>query len=53
MSSGRKALKQINERAYYEQYLGQRKEIILVGIGFSKGKRNISDYSQAKVPGKE
>ncbi|MDQ1352613.1 MAG: hypothetical protein QG657_2919 [Acidobacteriota bacterium] len=49
MGSGRKALKQINERAYYEQYLGQRKEIILVGIGFNKEKRNISDYAQARL----
>jgi hypothetical protein len=29
---------------YYEKYLGSRKEIVLMGIGFDPEKRNIGSY---------
>ncbi|MGE5339954.1 MAG: AAA family ATPase [Candidatus Omnitrophota bacterium] len=49
MHSAQKALKQINDRAYYEQFLGQPKRLILVGIGFSAEKRNIADYAIIEI----
>jgi hypothetical protein len=49
MESAAKALKQIQELAYYEQFLGQSKKIILLGIGFSAEKRNIADYAQREI----
>ncbi len=49
IGSAAKALKQIQELAYYEQFLGQSKKIILVGIGFSPEKRNIADYAQREI----
>ncbi len=49
MSSAEKALQQINDKAYYEQYLRQPKKIVLIGIGFSPEKRNISDYLQSEI----
>ncbi len=44
MGSADEAFKQILEKKYYEQFLGQSKTIILSGIGFSVKDRNISDY---------
>jgi hypothetical protein len=35
-------LKQIRERRYYEKYLDEKKEIVLLGITFDREKRNIS-----------
>ncbi len=49
MGSAAKALKQINDKAYYEQFMGQSKKIILIGIGFDAEKRNISDHVQAEI----
>ncbi len=53
MGTAAKALKQINEKSYYEQYLEQRKKIILIGIGFNAKKRNISDYAQKEIISKQ
>jgi hypothetical protein len=49
MGSAAKALKQINDKAYYEQYLAQPKKIILMGMGFHAKKRNIADYTQTEI----
>ncbi|NPA50407.1 MAG: ATP-binding protein [Epsilonproteobacteria bacterium] len=38
---GDKALNQIKQRKYYEKYLNQNKDIILVGINFDKEQKNI------------
>lgn len=39
--SAESALAQIKDKKYYEQYLGQKKPITLVGVEFSKEERNI------------
>ncbi|MCK5056195.1 MAG: ATP-binding protein [Candidatus Aminicenantes bacterium] len=44
MGSEKDALKQIKDRQYYDSYKGQAKNILLVGVGFDMGKRNISGY---------
>jgi hypothetical protein len=44
MGSGRKALEQIKEKKYYEKYLGQGKEMVLMGVGFDAKERNIGNY---------
>ncbi len=49
MGSAAKALAQINDKAYYEQFLTQPKKIILIGIGFDAEKRNIADHLQAEI----
>lgn len=49
MGSAATALKQINEKNYYEQFLAQRKKIILLGIGFNSKKRNISSHALVEI----
>ncbi|WP_461833959.1 ATP-binding protein [Desulfothermus sp.] len=44
-----KALEQIKEKKYYEQFIGKFKEIYLIGIEFSKFKRNIVGFELEKV----
>ncbi|AEF19335.1 MULTISPECIES: ATP-binding protein [unclassified Hydrogenobaculum] len=43
------ALKQIKERRYYEKYMGKYKEIYLIGIEFSKEKKNIVSFEWERV----
>ncbi|GIW23325.1 MAG: ATPase AAA [Candidatus Sericytochromatia bacterium] len=43
------SLKQIKERRYYEKYQGKYREIYLIGIEFSKEKRNIVHYEWEKL----
>jgi len=43
------ALKQIKERRYYEKYMGKYQEIYLIGIEFSKEKKNIVSFEWEKV----
>jgi hypothetical protein len=38
------ALKQVEEKKYYEKYLGKYEEVYLIGIEFSKKDRNIVDF---------
>ncbi|ACN99243.1 conserved protein, with A weak D-galactarate dehydratase/altronate hydrolase domain [Sulfurihydrogenibium azorense Az-Fu1] len=45
----KRALNQIKEKKYYEKYIGSYKEIYLVGIEFSKEKRNIVYFEYEKV----
>ncbi|MDQ1352265.1 MAG: hypothetical protein QG657_2571 [Acidobacteriota bacterium] len=49
IGSADEALKQILDKKYYEQYLAQPKEIILLGIGFSVKDRNISGFKSIEV----
>jgi hypothetical protein len=43
------ALKQIEEKEYYEKYLGKYEEVYLIGIEFSKKDRNIVDFDYKKI----
>ena len=42
------ALKQIEEKRYFEKYLGKYEEVYLIGIEFSKKDRNIVDFQWSK-----
>ena len=44
IGSSSKAIKQIEERKYYEKYLSGEKEILLVGVNFSIRMKNIKDF---------
>lgn len=44
MGSEREAIDQIKEKNYHEKYLNTGKEIVLLGIGFHREKRNIGGY---------
>jgi hypothetical protein len=48
VGSEREALEQIKEMKYHKKYLGRGKEIILLGIGFDPGERNIGNYLQGR-----
>ncbi|MCP5047319.1 MAG: AAA family ATPase, partial [bacterium] len=50
MSSPQDALDQIKEKKYYEKYLSQKKEILLIGIGFDPETKNIRQYLIEKLP---
>jgi len=43
------AFHQIEEKKYYEKYVGKYEEICLIGIEFSKKERNIVDFEWKKV----
>lgn len=43
------ALKQIQDKGYHQKYLGQGKDIYLIGIDFDSGERNISSFEWEKV----
>ncbi|NPA39595.1 MAG: hypothetical protein GXO57_04035, partial [Thermodesulfobacteria bacterium] len=45
----RKALSQLKEKRYHEKYLSQCKEVYLIGIEFSKEKRNIINFEWERV----
>ena len=44
-----KALEQIKEKKYHEKYLNVAKEIIIIGIEFSKEDKNISKFKWEKI----
>ena len=43
------ALKQLKEKRYFEKYLGQCEKIFLIGVEFSKRKRNIVSFEVEEV----
>ncbi|MBC7473126.1 MAG: ATP-binding protein [Candidatus Sericytochromatia bacterium] len=45
MSSTKQALKQIEDKKYYESYLLSKKVIYLIGVSFSSKARNIKEYT--------
>ncbi len=46
--TAKNALKQIEDKKYYEKYLLDKKEIVLIGVGFDKEARNIKDDYEVK-----
>jgi len=46
---GTGALKQIEQKKYYEKYLDEKKDIYLVGIEFDTKERNICNFLYTKV----
>ena len=44
VGTAKEALEQITSKKYYQPYLQQQKEIILVGIGFNPKERNIDSW---------
>ena len=48
LGTSQEALDQIKEKKYFEKFIVERKEIILVGVGFDTEQRNISDYKIEK-----
>ena len=49
MGTPDEALSQIEERKYHEKYLSSDKSIQLIGVGFDKEEKNISDYKAKPV----
>ncbi len=49
VDSSENALKQIKEKRYFEKYLGNGKDIYLLGIHFDSVKRNVSEFIYEKV----
>ncbi|PID30650.1 MAG: AAA family ATPase [Candidatus Cloacimonadota bacterium] len=49
MNSVDEALKQIKEKKYYQPYLNDGREVICVGVAFSKEERNIKEYKTVDV----
>jgi hypothetical protein len=43
------ALKQIQNKRYYEKYMGKYQEIYLIGIEFSKKDKNIVGFEWERV----
>lgn len=48
MGSADEALAQIQEKKYYEPFLSEGKEILMVGIGFNREDRNIVQFKYVK-----
>ena len=46
---GSTALRQIEERRYYEKYLGKDNTVHLLGINFSSKDRNITDWKESVI----
>jgi hypothetical protein len=44
MDDAQKALDQLHEKKYYEKYKIKGKDIVLIGVSFSKEERNIKDW---------
>ncbi len=48
--TAKNAMKQIDSKKYYEKYLLEKKEIVLIGVGFDIENRNIkNDYEVKKI----
>jgi len=49
MNSVNEALKQIQNKKYYEPYLSDGREVFCVGVAFDKKIRNIKEYKVASI----
>ncbi|OQY04366.1 MAG: hypothetical protein B6I20_03175 [Bacteroidetes bacterium 4572_117] len=47
--TAKNALKQIEDKQYFERYLLSKKQIVLIGVGFDKNTRNIKDDYELKT----
>jgi hypothetical protein len=47
--SAKVALQQIHDRGYYQQFLGQNKEIYLIGINFSGKTKSVEEMLTEKL----
>ena len=45
------ALEQIKEKKYYEKFLGDSRDILLIGAAFSKQTRQIEEYKTENCNG--
>ncbi len=50
MGFAKTALNQIKKRKYYAPYLADRRDVLLVGFGLNKAKRNLEDFLVEKPP---
>jgi hypothetical protein len=48
-ANSKKPLEQIKENRYFEKYMGDGKQIFLIGIEFSKEKRNLTGFAWEQV----
>ena len=49
MGSAKRAVDQIKKKKYYAPYLSEKQELIIVGLGFDKAKRNLEDFLVEKI----
>lgn len=49
LNSAAKAIKQIKEMKYYEKYLGNVKDIFLIGVSFALKTKNINDWKVERL----
>jgi hypothetical protein len=49
LGSSLEAITQIKKKKYYEKFIVEKKEILLVGVGFNLINRNISDYQTERI----
>ncbi len=49
MGTARAAVDQIKKRKYYAPYLSDKREVLIVGFGFDKAKRNLEDFLFKKI----
>jgi hypothetical protein len=49
MNSVTQAMKQVEEKKYYEKYLLKNKPIYLIGVSFDSNIRNIKDWKVEKI----
>ncbi len=49
VGNAQEAIQQIKDKKYFEKYLSGSKEIILLGVGFSKDDRNLQEYLEERI----
>mgnify|MGYP005631339767 CR=1 FL=1 len=49
MGSAKSAVDQIKKKKYYGPYLSDKRELMIVGFGFDKAKRNLEDFISEKI----
>ena len=49
MGGAQSAIDQIKKQEYFQKYINHKKEVVLLGIGFDKEKRNVGDWLAVDV----
>ena len=49
MGTAKLAMDQIKKRKYYAPYLSDKRDVLIVGFGFDKAKRNLEDFLIEKI----